>query len=136
MMQAHMKARHALLVGFAALGAAAVFACSSATEFQPLTSGAKPWVPPAGWAPDNCATGNYVAITTCPGCTAISYALCEGNRFTQCVCGGPDWPGATCPLSLDCSSTDFPPQNWTEYTDYTGPGWAGLDASAGPGGGD
>jgi hypothetical protein len=134
MMQVRTKARRRLFAGVAVLsGAAAVFACSNETGFQPLASGAKQWDPPAGWDPFDCATGNYVAITSCPGCTGISYALCDGNRFTQCVCGGPVWPGATCPQALDCSSVDFPPPNWTEYTDYTGPGWAGLDVDSGGG---
>jgi hypothetical protein len=127
-----MKARYRLLAGVATfLGAVGIFACSSSSSFQPLAYGAKPWVPPAGWDPDECVTGYYVAILSCEGCSGISYALCDGSRFTQCACGGPVWAGATCPQTLDCSSTDFPPPNWTEYTDYAGPGWAGLQSGGG-----
>jgi hypothetical protein len=129
---ARVKARCRFLAGLAAFSWTTLVACSSETGVQPITYGAKPWVPPAGWDPVNCATGNYVAIDSCPDCTAISYALCIGNSFTQCVCGGPVWPGATCPLGLVCASNDFPPENWTEYTDYDGPGhYTAPDAGSG-----
>ena len=134
-MLARMKACCRFLGGLAAFSflcaGAPLVACTNETTFQPITYGAKPWNPPAGWNPVNCATGNYVAIDSCPGCTAISYALCVGTTFTQCVCGGPVWPGATCPLGLVCSPTDFPPENWTEYTDYDGPGHYTVDAGSG-----
>jgi hypothetical protein len=135
-MQARMTVRHRMLAVVATLlGAISLFACSSSSSFQPLGYGAKAWSPPAGWDPDVCVTGYYVAIDSCPGCTGYSYALCDGSRFTQCICGGAFWPGATCPQTLDCSSTDFPPPNWTELTDYAGPGWAGLTSSGGEDGG-
>jgi hypothetical protein len=81
-------------------------------------------------------TGYFVAIDTCQGCTGISYALCDGDQFSQCVCGGSFSSGASCPQQLPCSTDDFPPPNWVEFTDYAGPGWAGLDlkADAGDGG--
>jgi hypothetical protein len=31
-----------------------------------------------------------------------------------------------CPQTFVCSPNDFPPQNWMEFIDYAGPGWAGL----------
>jgi hypothetical protein len=40
-----------------------------------------------------------------------------------------------CPQTFACSSTDFPPYNWLEFTDYAGPGWAGLDRQIDGGGG-
>jgi hypothetical protein len=95
--------------------------------FQPIADGARPWQPPPGWDPQPaCPTGYFVAIDSCAGCSDISYALCVGNVFDQCVCGGPPWPGAICPQGLPCSENDFPPRNWLEFTDYAGPGWAGL----------
>ncbi|MGD0673875.1 MAG: hypothetical protein ABSC94_00560 [Polyangiaceae bacterium] len=144
-MRIRMKAQGRFVVGVAAfIGLAVGPACSaSSSSFQPVAYGAKPWTPPAGWNPEPpCSTGYYVAITSCEGCSGTSYALCDGNSFTQCVCGGSFWSGATCPLTIQCSSDDFPPPSWSEFTDYAGPGWAGLavmaDASAGavPTGGD
>ena len=133
-MRVRLKVR--FIVASAALLALAHPACSDNDAFQPITNGAQPWNPPPNWAPElQCATGYYVAIHTCPGCTGISYALCTGLAFDQCVCGGPPTPGATCPNQLHCSANDFPPQNWLEFTDYTGPGWAGLDMDADAGGG-
>jgi len=130
-MQVRMKVCCRWLAGLAALsGTVALFACTNSTSFQPLAYGAQPWVPPAGWDPVDCVTGYYVAIDSCKGCPGISYALCDGSRFTQCACGGGFWAGATCPQTLDCSTTDFPPPNWTEDVDYAGPGWAGLKSSA------
>ncbi len=109
----------------------------SADSFQPVVYGAKPWQPPPDWNPQPpCSVGYYVAIDTCPGCSEISYALCVGQRFTQCVCGGPFTPGAMCPQTFACSPDDFPPQNWVEFTDYAGPGWAGLKHVDAGGGGD
>jgi hypothetical protein len=100
--------------------------------FQAVAYGARPWTPPPGWDPEPpCGTGYYVAIDTCPGCNGISYALCTGTNFTQCTCGGPFTPGATCPQTFVCATDDFPPQNWLEFTDYAGPGWAGLDSKTG-----
>jgi hypothetical protein len=100
--------------------------------FQPIAYGARPWSPPPGWDPEPpCSTGYYVAIDSCAGCGGISYALCTGVSFTQCTCGGPFRPGATCPQTFVCSTDDFPPQNWMEFTDYAGPGWAGLDLHGG-----
>ena len=100
-------------------------------DFQPAAYGAKPWDPPPGWDPEPpCATGYYVAIDSCPGCGGISYALCTGVTFTQCVCGGPAWPGVECPKSLVCCANDFPPVNWLELIKYSGPGWAGLSPGA------
>ena len=100
--------------------------------FQPIAYGARPWQPPPGWDPEPaCSTGYFVAIDSCPGCSEISYALCVGNVFDQCVCGGPSWPGAICPQQLPCSENDFPPRNWLEFTDYAGPGWAGLSMLGG-----
>jgi len=67
------------------------------------------------WDPEPpCVTGYYVAIDSCPGCTGVSYALCTGFTFTQCVCGGPFWPGVQCAKSLVCCPNDFPPYNWLE----------------------
>ena len=136
MMSTRKKKRSRFVVMVATLAAAVVGAgCAGAGAFQPLTYGAKPWNPPAGWDPEPtsgglpgyCPVGYYVAIDSCTGCTAISYALCDGASFTQCVCGGPFWSGATCPGNLSCGPNDFPPTNWTEYGDYAGPGWAGLE---------
>jgi hypothetical protein len=133
-MRVRLKVR--FIVASAALLAVTGPACSDPNAFQPITNGAKPWQPPAGWAPElQCAVGYYVAIDTCPGCTGISYALCTGVDFNQCVCGSPFTPGATCPNQFHCAPNDFPPQNWYEFTDYTGPGWAGLDIDAGSGAG-
>ncbi|HVZ87869.1 MAG TPA: hypothetical protein VHG72_12920 [Polyangia bacterium] len=102
--------------------------------FQPVAYGARPWSPPPGWDPEPpCETGYYVAIDSCPGCTGISYALCTGTNFTQCTCGGSFTPGATCPQTFVCGPDDFPPQDWMEFTDYAGPGWAGLDLIGGEG---
>jgi hypothetical protein len=134
-MQVRMKVRCLLAAAAATFVAAAVaLACSqSAAPFQPIVYGAEPWTPPEGWSPDACATGYFIAIDTCKGCTGTSYALCTGLSYTECVCGGPFSSGATCPQTLPCTATDFPPPTWTEYTDYVGPGWAGLD-DAGSGG--
>jgi hypothetical protein len=109
-------------------------------SFQPITYGAKPWNPQKDipnydpnnpWDPEPpCVTGYYVAIDSCPCCTGISYALCTGVTFTQCVCGGPFWPGVQCPKSLVCCPNDFPPYNWLEHIKYSGPGWAGLSPGA------
>jgi hypothetical protein len=130
-MRVRMKGRRSLIIGLAALVAAAAnLACSSSADgtssFQPVAFGARPWSPPAGWDPEPaCVVGYYIAVETCNGCSGISYALCVGNSFTQCTCGGPSWPGAMCPANLACSSDDFPPENWMEFTDYAGPGRAG-----------
>jgi hypothetical protein len=126
----------------ACIAATASLTCANNEAFQPLTYGAKPWTPPAKWDPEpnsgggqpGCPVGYYIAIRTCDGCSKISYALCDGAAFTQCVCGGPFWqypsgPGATCPQNLSCDPDDFPPTNWLEFVDYTGPGWAGLQTS-------
>jgi hypothetical protein len=130
-MQGRTKERcSSFIVGIAALMATAGGpACSGSPDaFQPVAYGAQLWSPPAGWDPEPiCTTGYYVAIDTCAGCSAISYALCDGMAFTQCVCGGPFWPGAVCPQTFVCADDDFPPYNWIEFTDYAGPGWAGLD---------
>jgi hypothetical protein len=126
-MRVRLKVR--FMVASAALLAAASAACGDPNAFQPITAGAKPWTPPAGWAPDEqCAVGYYVTIETCPGCTEpLSYALCTGVDFNQCVCGSPFTPGAICPNEFHCPPNDFPPQNWQEFTPYTGPGYAGND---------
>ena len=129
-----MNARSARTVAIAALVAAVAGPSCNVPrpdDFQPAAYGAKPWEPPAGWDPEPpCSTGYYVAIDTCPGCTGISYALCTGVTFTQCVCGGPFWPGVECPKSLVCCPNDFPPLNWLEHIKYAGPGWAGLTPGA------
>ena len=127
-----MNVRFSFIV-VALMAAAAGVGCYERPEsFQPVASGAKPWDPPAGWNPQPaCAVGYYIAIDSCPGCTGISYALCTGVTFTQCVCGGPFWPGVTCPQTLVCTADDFPPNYWLEFTYYAGPGWAGLHADAG-----
>ena len=137
-MRVRMKSRLSFMAGLATLAmSTANLACSdNSRSFQPVTFGAQPWEPPAGWDPEPpCAVGYFIAIYGCPGCTGISYALCEGTSFTQCACGGPFWPGAMCPQTLPCSSNDFPPQNWTEFIDYAGPGWAGLQSPVDAGGG-
>ena len=128
-----MNARSPRIVAIAAvLAAVAGLSCyERPQDFQPATYGAQPWDPPAGWDPEPpCATGYFVAIDTCPGCTGISYALCTGVTFSQCVCGGPFWPGVECPKSLVCCPNDFPPINWLELVKYSGPGWAGLSPGA------
>jgi hypothetical protein len=129
-----MNTRSSRIVAVMALLAAAALgpSCSDRPQdFQPVTDGAKPWAPPAGWDPEPpCATGYYVAIDTCEGCAGISYALCTGVTFTQCVCGGAFWPGVECPKSLVCCPNDFPPFNWLELNKYAGPGWAGLSPNA------
>ena len=131
-MRVRMKGRFIFAAATFLAAATHLAACSgSPNAFQPIAYGAKPWQPPPGWDPEPpCSTGYYVAIDSCPGCTGISYALCVGDNFSQCVCGGPFTPGATCPQTLACSVDDFPPQNWTEFTDYAGPGWAGLKSGA------
>jgi hypothetical protein len=140
-MRVPMNVRSSFTVGIAALIAVCVAeGCYEAPKsFQPIADGAKPWDPPAGWNPEpSCATGYYTAIDSCPGCTGISYALCTGVTYTQCVCGGPFWPGAECPKSLICCPNDFPPFNWLENTTYAGIGWAGLNPDwkgTGPDGG-
>jgi hypothetical protein len=129
-----MNVRSSFIVGVAAfIAAAASLSCyERAQSFQPVAYGAQPWNPPLGWDPEPpCVVGYYVAIDTCSGCsTPISYALCDGISFSQCVCGGPFWPGAICPQTFACSTNDFPPFGWIEFTDYAGPGWAGLHSSA------
>ncbi|MES1206023.1 MAG: hypothetical protein ABUS79_08805 [Pseudomonadota bacterium] len=129
-----MTARASRLIAITAVLAAGTLdlACYDRTEdFQPAAYGAKPWDPPDGWDPEPpCATGYYVAIDSCPGCSGISYALCTGTAFTQCVCGGPAWPGVECPKALVCCANDFPPVNWLELLKYSGPGWAGLSPDA------
>lgn len=133
-MRVQMNLRFSFIVGVAAFVAAAGLGCyERPSSFQPATTGAKPWQPPAGWFADQyytCATGYYVAIDSCDGCTGISYALCAGVTFTQCVCGGSFWPGVECPKTVVCCPNDFPPFNWLEYKGYSGPGWAGLSPGA------
>jgi hypothetical protein len=127
-MRVRMKVRF-LVTATMFIAASTHLACSSwnPDAFQPATYGAKPWDPPPGWNPQPaCSTGYYVAIETCSGCTEISYALCVGDKFTQCVCGRPFTPGAMCPQTFACSLNDFPPQGWMEFIAYAGPGWAGL----------
>ena len=129
-----MNARSSPIVAIAALMAATTsLSCyDRPQDFQPAAYGAKPWNPPPGWDPEPPgATGYYVAIDSCPGCTGISYALCTGVTFDQCVCGGSFWPGVECPKSLVCCPDDFPPLNWLELVKYAGPGWAGLSPDAG-----
>jgi hypothetical protein len=137
-MQVQMNLRSLITVGVAALMAASTgLSCyESPQSFQPITTGAKPWNPydvpnydpNSPWNPQpTCTTGYYVAIDSCPGCTGVSYALCTGVTFTQCVCGGPFWPGVQCPKSLVCCPNDFPPYNWLELIKYAGPGWAGQN---------
>jgi hypothetical protein len=135
-MQERVKVRCPWVVGVAAfLGVAGGLACSQ-SSFQPITYGAKPWQPPPDWNPEPaCVTGYYVAIDSCEGCTGISYALCDGIRFTQCACGTSATPGAMCPQTFSCSATDFPPQGWVEFTDYVGPGWVGFGKMVDAGGG-
>jgi hypothetical protein len=129
-----MNAQSSRMVAIAAVLVAAAAAPSCyerPQDFQPVADGAKPWNPPDGWDPEPpCVTGYYVAIDNCAGCSGISYALCTGVTFTQCVCGGPFWPGVECPKSLVCCPDDFPPDNWLELTKYSGPGWAGLSPDA------
>jgi hypothetical protein len=132
-MHRSMAARSSVMTAVAALiVATTVQSCYELPQdFQPIAYGAKPWTPPAGWDPEPpCATGYYVAIDSCPGCTGISYALCAGVTFNQCTCGGPFWPGVECPKSLVCCPNDFPPLNWLELVKYSGPGWAGLSPGA------
>jgi len=133
-MRVQMNVRYSFIVVVAVfMATASGLACyESPSSFQPVTYGAKPWTPPddpnSPWNPQpTCATGYYVAIDSCPGCTGISYALCVGIEFTQCVCGGPFWPGVQCPKMLVCCSNDFPPYNWLEFKQYAGPGWAGYN---------
>jgi hypothetical protein len=131
-MRVQTKVRSSFIVGVAFMATAAGLSCYDSPKFQPITSGAKPWTPPNDpnnpWDPEPpCVTGYYVAIDNCPGCTGVSYALCTGVTFTQCVCGGPFWPGVECPKSLVCCPNDFPPYNWLELQKYSGPGWAGLN---------
>jgi hypothetical protein len=124
-----MKSRPWAIIVFATfMVAAASLTCSTRPDaFQPITSGAKPWDPPPGWNPQPpCVVGYFVAIDSCDGCNGLSYALCVGHSFNQCVCGGSSWPGAVCPQTFACSADDFPPYNWVEFVDYAGPGWAGL----------
>lgn len=128
-----MNLRSSPLVAIAALIAATLGqSCyERPQDFQPAAEGAKPWIPPADWDPEPpCSTGYYVAIDSCPDCSGISYALCTGVTFNQCVCGGPFWPGVECPKSLVCCPNDFPPINWLELVKYSGPGWAGLSPNA------
>lgn len=125
-----------LVAALGAIGAALIgTGCGQGPNaFQPVAYGARPWTPPPDWDPEPpCGTGYYIAIDSCPGCSGISYALCTGTSFTQCTCGGPFTPGATCPQTFVCGTDDFPPQNWMEFTDYAGPGWAGLQANPGAG---
>lgn len=121
------------------LAAACGLACSQ-NSFQPIAYGAKPWQPPPGWNPEQmqagqpCVVGYYIAIDSCEGCTGISYALCTGQRFSQCACGTSytpgTTPGSTCPQTLVCSADDLPPPGWLEFTDYTGPGYYGYGKSS------
>jgi hypothetical protein len=139
-MQIRSTYRFFLAVVAGLLLATLAVACSqSSTTFQPVTFGARPWSPPSGWDPEPpCGVGYYVAITTCAGCTNVSYALCDGDKFSQCTCGGRFWPGAICPQGFVCGPDDFPPWGWQEFTDYAGPGWAGLNdaGAAAPAAGD
>jgi hypothetical protein len=112
-----MKLRSSLVVGVVAFIAMASGLACSESSFQPVAYGAQPWEPPAGWNEPPCAVGYYEPINSCKGCTGISYALCDGISFTQCVCGGPFWPGATCPTGVACSANDFPPFNWIQFPD-------------------
>ncbi|HVY41190.1 MAG TPA: hypothetical protein VHM31_24805 [Polyangia bacterium] len=130
-MNARSSRLAALAVALLATASAHLACYQPPQDFQPAAYGAKPWDPPPGWDPEPpCATGYYVAIDSCPGCSGISYALCTGVTFTQCVCGGPAWPGVECPKSLVCCADDFPPVNWLELVKYSGPGWAGLSPGA------
>src|SRR5260370_32741459 len=132
-MQVRTKVRKTAL-GVACLAAAALLGCGDPNAFQPIAYDAKPWQPPPGWDPEPpCVTGYYVALDSCPGCTGISYALCTGIAFSQCVCGVPFTPGAPCPQRFACPAHDFPPHNWAELSDYAGPGCAGLQSDAGAG---
>ena len=126
-MRVGMKVRF-FVASLALIAATAGLGCSSNQDaFQPIAYNAKPWQPPPGWNPQPpCPVGYYVAIDSCQGCSGLSYALCVGDRFTQCVCGGPFTPGTMCPQTFACGTDDFPPQNWLEFIDYAGPGWAGL----------
>ena len=133
-MQVQMNVRYPFIVVVAVfMATAAGLSCyESPQSFQPITTGAKPWTPPNDpnnpWDPEPpCVTGYYVAIDSCPGCTGVSFALCTGSTFTQCVCGGPFWPGVQCAKSVVCCPNDFPPYNWLELKTYAGPGWAGLN---------
>ena len=133
-MRVQMNVRYPFIVVVAVFMAVATgLSCyESPQSFQPITTGAKPWTPPNDpnnpWDPEPpCVTGYYVAIDSCPGCTGVSYALCTGFTFTQCVCGGPFWPGVQCAKSLVCCPNDFPPYNWLELKTYAGPGWAGQN---------
>lgn len=133
-MRVRMNVRYPFIVVVAVfMATAAGLSCyESPQSFQPITTGAKPWTPPNDpnnpWDPEPpCVTGYYVAIDSCPGCTGVSYALCTGFTFTQCVCGGPFWPGVQCAKSLVCCPNDFPPYNWLELKTYAGPGWAGQN---------
>ena len=133
-MRVQMNVRYPFIVVVAVFMAVATgLSCyESPQSFQPITTGAKPWTPPNDpnnpWDPEPpCVTGYYVAIDSCPGCTGVSFALCTGSTFTQCVCGGPFWPGVQCAKSVVCCPNDFPPYNWLELKTYAGPGWAGLN---------
>jgi hypothetical protein len=115
-------------------GTVALSACWSDNAFQPLADGAQPWKAPAGWNPFDNAPGyvvvgnTYIAICSCPGCSGISYALCnDGLTFDQCVCGSSFYSGAACPSQWNCSDNDYPPQGWSEFNEYTGPGFAGNE---------
>ena len=139
-----MRARMNLRIAIACAACLVVGsgACVDNNAFQPITTGAKPWQGPAGFAASGqyvCAVGYYIAIDSCSGCSGISYALCTGDTFDQCVCGSPPWPGGSCPNQLQCAPNNFPPIGWQEYSDYIGPGWAGIDliphADAGAAGG-
>ena len=141
-MRFQTEGRWRAILGVIALAAISTTpACSNPNASQPLTYGAKPWTPPPGWDPQpgpggqpGCPAGYYIAIRSCEGCKDISYALCDAAAFTQCVCGGPMWKyptssGSLCPQGLSCNDDDFPPLNWLEFADYTGPGWAGLQSA-------
>jgi|SRR5208283_4374375 len=118
-MRVRKNARSSFIFGVAAFIAAAAGPACSESSFQPITYGAKPWSPPPTWDEPPCTVGYYVAIVgeTCDGCTGTSYALCTGISFTQCVCGGPFWPGATCPANAACADNDFPPFGWQQSPD-------------------
>jgi len=139
-MQLQQKMR--FIVASVAFFAAVIPACEDPNQFQPITDGAKPWTPPAcfhGAPNQNCAVGYYVAIDSCPDCTGVSYALCTGYTFDQCVCGQPYTPGAQCPLQIHCGENEFPPQNWLDYGTAGGQescGWYIIDKpTAAPDGG-
>jgi len=133
-MRLRAKVRYPWAVGVAALLTGVCVPACSESSFQPIAFDAKAWIPPAGWNPEPaCVSGYYVAINgdSCGCSEPLAYALCVGSAFTQCACGSAFSPGATCPQGLSCDTNDFPPQGYTEFTDYAGPGWAGLTKDGG-----